>query len=274
MLTILVISDGTGETAERVVRSALTQFTGTEVKVIRRGEIRTPEQVQAVITEAAGRNALVVHTLVSNELRSRLLAEARLHHVDAMDIMGPLLDRLGSRLGLSPLEKPGLFTQLTEVQARQIEAVEFAFRHDDGQRPQDLPRADLVLVGVSRTMKTPLTLYLAYRGWFVANVPLVPELTLPPALLHLPPERVFGLTMSPTRLAELRRARARYLTIPEGDYASLAQIREELRYAHALCAERGWHLIDVTGKSVEEVAGEILALVPVKKEPAPAKTKL
>jgi hypothetical protein len=263
-LTILVVSDSTGETAERVIRSALVQFTGAGVELVRRGDIYTPERVRAVVAEAAGRNALIVHTLVSNELRVLMLEEARYHHVDAMDLLGPLLDRLGARLGLSPLEKPGLFTQLMDVQARQVEAVEFAFRHDDGQRQEDLPRAELVLVGVSRTMKTPLTLYLACRGWFVANVPLVPGLVLSPALLQLPPERVFGLTMSAARLTELRLARARYLTIPEADYASLSQVREELRYAHNLCAEQGWRLIDVTGKSVEEVAGELIALAQLK----------
>ncbi|HVN76387.1 MAG TPA: pyruvate, water dikinase regulatory protein [Thermoanaerobaculaceae bacterium] len=260
MLKILVVSDATGETAERVVRSALTQFDDAPATVVRCGGVRTPEQVRSVVAEAAMRDSLIVHTLVSDNLRKVMLQEARIHGVDAMDLMGPALDRLAFHLGVSPHEKPGLFSQLTEAASRRIEAVEFAFRHDDGQHVEELERAEIVLVGVSRTMKTPTSLYLAYSGWFAANVPIVPAIEPAPPLLALAHERVFGLLMSPPRLAELRRARAAHLGIPPERYASLEAVREELAHSQALCQHHGWRRIDVTGKSVEEVAREIMVL--------------
>ncbi len=260
ILRVYVVSDATGETAERVVRSALTQFENAPVAIVRCGGIRTPEQVRAVVAEAALRDSLILHTLVSDQLRTAILREARIHGVDAMDLLGPVLDRLATHLGVSPQEKPGLFSQLVEATSRRIEAVEFAFRHDDGQRVDELERAEIVLVGVSRTMKTPTTLYLAYHGWFAANVPIVPGIPADPALLALPHELVVGLTMSAPRLAELRRARAAHLGIPGETYASLAAVRDELRCSDALCRQQGWRQIDATGKSVEEVSREVLVL--------------
>lgn len=262
MLTILVVSDATGETAERIVRSALVQFKNAPAEVVRRGHVRTLTQVRAVAREAAERRALILHTLVSNKLRRSMLAESRRRGVDAMDLMGPVLDRLASHLQLTPREKPGLFKQLKEYKSREIEAVEFAFQHDDGQHPQGLKRAEVVLVGISRTMKTPTTLYLAYRRWFAANVPLIPEVQPPAELLAVPAERVFCLFMSPLRLQELRSTRADIFGIPAEPYTSLERIREELRFARDLCDQRGWQQIDATGKSVEEVVREILALLP------------
>ncbi len=262
MLTIYVVSDATGETAERVVRSALVQFEGAPAAIVRRGGIRTPEMVRAVLHEAAGQSSLVLHTLVADELRRVMLAEARAVGIDSMDLMGPVLDRLATHLRLTPQEKPGLFQQLVEAQSRQIEAVEFAFRHDDGQHAEELDRAEVVLAGVSRTMKTPTMLYLAYRGWFCANVPLVLGTPPVPALLAFPPERVYCLVMSPGRLLELRRARANYLGLPPEPYASLESIRREMRFAQDLTRQQGWRRVDVTGKSVEEVSQEILLSLP------------
>lgn len=257
-LRVLVVSDATGETVERVVRSALVQFENADVEILRRGGIRTGEQVHQVVHEAATAGALLVHTLVSDQLRRLMLETARLHAVDAQDILGPVLDRLANLLDLTPQEKPGLFRQLAEAKSRAIEAVDFAFRHDDGRRVEELTQAELVLVGVSRTMKTPTMLYLAYRGWFVGNVPIVPQVPLPGELTSLPPERVFCLIMSPARLAELRRVRAGHLQMGEDAYASLPEIRQELLYSQDLCLRHRWQRLDVTGKSVEEVAREIV----------------
>ena len=184
--------------------------------------------------------------------------EARPHGVDALDIMGPILERLTIHLKIEPQEKPGLFEDLAEAKTREIEAVSFAFRHDDGQNPEGLDRAEVVLVGVSRTVKTPTMLYLAYRGWFAANVPLAPDVPPPPALLAVPADRVFCLTMAPEKLQQLRRSRAEEESIPLHPYASLEQIRAELAYVDDLCRKHQWQRIDATGKSVEEVAREII----------------
>src|SRR5208283_5148001 len=175
------------------------------------------------------------HTLVSDELRRLILAESRLHGADSLDLLGPMLDRLAVHLRLTSQQKPGLFRQLDDAKTREIEAVAFAFRHDDGQNTHDLQHAEIVLVGVSRSMKTPTMLYLAYRGWFAANVPLIPELPLPQPLLALPSPRVFCLTMQPDQLRERRHARAAIEAIPLEPYASLAQVNKEHQYAERLC---------------------------------------
>ncbi len=262
MLTIFVVSDATGETAERVLRSALVQFADAPATVVRRGDVRTEDQVRQVVREAARQPSLVLHTLVSDELRREMLEESRRQGVDSLDLLGPVLDRLATHLKLTPQERPGLFKQLSEARTREIEAVEFAFRHDDGQRPDELEWAEVVLVGVSRTMKTPTTLFLAYRGWFAANVPIIEDVALPQALARVPSERVFCLMMAPARLLELRRARAEHLGVPLEPYASPASIRRELHHAHKEALRNGWRVVEVTGKSVEEVAREILVLLP------------
>jgi len=161
-------------------------------------------------------------------------------------------------LKIAPQEKPGLFQDLTEAKTREIEAVAYAFRHDDGQNLHDLARAEVVLTGVSRAMKTPTMLYLAYRGWFAANVPLCSGLLPPKSLLAVPSDRVFCLAVTPERLQQLRRVRAEEEGIPLHPYASMESIREELTYVEGLCRKHHWQRIDTTGKSVEEVAREII----------------
>lgn len=259
-LAIFVVSDATGQTAERMAQSALIQFEEADAEIVRRGGVRTEEDVRRVVTEAADRGALVMHTLVSNELRRVMLAEARRAGVDAMDLMGRVLDRLAARLRLTPTQKPGLLEQLAEARKREIEAVEFAWRHDDGAHTEELERAEIVLVGVSRTMKTPTMLYLAYSGWFVANVPLVPEVAPPASLLALDASRVFCLDMAAFRLRELRASRAQLTAIPLEPYATADRVRFELIQARELSRLQGWRLVDVTGKSVEEIAHEIIVL--------------
>lgn len=262
MLTVFVVSDGTGATAEQVVQAALMQFEGVQVALLREGDVKTPEAVRDVVERAASREALLVHTLVSDELRGIMLEEARRRNIDAMDLMGPMLDRLSTRLSVSPQEKPGLLSQLREERARRIETVEFALRHDDGLHPEELANAEIILVGVSRTMKTPTSIYLAYRGWFVANVPIIPDIPLAPNLLKLPPGRVLGLTTTPERLVELRKTRAKYTGLPESSaYTSYESVYKELRYAKHLCAQNRWRTVNVTGKSVEEVSNEVVTLI-------------
>ncbi len=262
MLTVYVISGGTGKTAERVARAALAQFENAPINLVRRDRVRTPEQVRDIVEEATRGESIILHTFVSDDLRHVLLTEARLHDVDAMDVLGPVIDRFSHRLNLTPLERPGRSSQLVDARSREIEAVDFAFRHDDGQHADELDKAEVVLVGVSRAMKTPTMLYLAYRGWFAANVPLIPQVAPPSPLLSCPSERVFCLVMNPGRLRELRHTRANQTAIPLEPYASPKHISQELQYCERLCLEHKWRTIDVTGKSVEEVSREIIALLP------------
>jgi [pyruvate, water dikinase]-phosphate phosphotransferase / [pyruvate, water dikinase] kinase len=261
MLTIYVVSDGTGGTAERMARSALIQFENAAANLVRRPNVRSAKKLRLVVEEASTGESLILHTLVSDELRRLMLSETRLHGVDSLDMMGPMLDRMARHLKLTPREKPGLLQQLVEARTREIEAVAFAFRHDDGQNTGDLERAEVVLVGISRTMKTPTMLYLAYRGWFAANVPLAPGISPPKTLTAFPAERVFCLVANPDTIQQMRRARAEEESIPLECYVSSEQIRRELAHADQLCRKHLWQRIDVTGKSVEEVAREIISLL-------------
>lgn len=255
-----VVSDATGETGERMLGSALVQFPHVQAEVQRFGGVRTAADVHEAVRRAREHGAMILHTLVSHELRRLMLAECRNHDVDAMDLMGPVLDRLAAVFHTRPQEQPGLIEQLRDARTRVIEAVDFAFRHDDGQHTADYGQAEIVLLGVSRTMKTPLCLYLANRGWFAANVPVVQSLALPGILDEIPARRVFGLTMRPARLLELRSARAKYLQMAGGGYADLPSIRAELHEAELLFRGRGWKTIDVTGKSIEEIARQLIDL--------------
>jgi [pyruvate, water dikinase]-phosphate phosphotransferase / [pyruvate, water dikinase] kinase len=258
---IFVVSDGTGATAERVVQAALTQFTDAWVAVERRPQVRSRQAVNDVVQEAAGAGGCIVHTLVLDTLREEMVRAGRLANVETIDLMGPLLARLSQQLSTSPAEKPGLFRQLNKEYFRRIESMEFAFHHDDGRRAHELDRAELVLIGVSRTFKTPLSIYLAFKGWFVANVPVIWDKPLPPGLLEIPPSRVFGLRIDPARLAELRQAREERWGAALGPYATLDYVRRETAYAEKIYQDHpGWRVIDVTDKPIEEIASEILVL--------------
>lgn len=261
MYHVFVVSDGTGATAEQVLNAALTQFRDADVRVERRPRVRTEEQVGGVVQEAGQVGGCIVHTLVSDDLRGEMLRVGRLHDVDTIDLMGPLLARLSQQLSISPAEKPGLFHQLNEEYFRRIETMEFALRHDDGRRIDELRQAEIVLVGVSRTFKTPLSVYLAFKGWFMANVPIVLRMEPPPVLVTLPPGRAFGLTIDPVRLAELRRVRERHLGGTTGKYADPDFVRREVEYALSIFRRYQWPVVEVTDKPIEEIASEILALV-------------
>ena len=260
MLRVFVVSDATGGTAQRIVQSALVQFGDAAVQLLRRPRVLTPEQVRAVVREAAGGDSLIVHTLVSEELRRLMLAESRGHGVDSLDALGPMLDRLAVHLRITSLQQPGLFRQLDEAKTREIEAVAFAFRHDDGQNPEELHRAEIVLVGVSRSMKTPTMLYLAYRGWFAANVPLVAGLPLPAALLSIPADQVFCLTLQAEPLRHGAWPGPARKPSPRNPMPRGRRSPGRTSTPTSLCRQRRWNRIDVTGKAVEEVAREIITM--------------
>ncbi len=265
MAQIFVASDGTGKTAEQAVNAALTQFSKEKVKIRRFSEIRSSEQIRQLILEAKKASAFIVHTLVTDKLRELLLRTARLHNVETIDLMGPLLDRLSDHLATHPSEQPGLFSHLDESYFRRIETMQFAFNHDDGKRVEELQKAEIVLVGVSRTFKTPLSIYLAFKRWFVANVPIVLGISVPEILFQIPPERVFCLLSYPNRLAQLRRARQDRLGGMIKDYADPEYVRKECRYASDIFSGQPlWQKINVTSKSIEEISSEIITLLPIK----------
>jgi regulator of PEP synthase PpsR (kinase-PPPase family) len=259
---VLIVSDGTGITGERVVRAAVTQFDSRSVVTDRIAEVRDTARITAAIEEAARRGATVLYSLVSPEQRRVLLHTARLHHVETIDLLGPILRRLTEVLSVSPRAEPGIFHELDQEYFRRTDAVDFAVKHDDGRMSEDLDSADLVLVGVSRTSKTPLSIYLAYRGWRIANIPIILGMNPPPSLFALPPSKVVGLTARPGWLEGIRLERQRRMTrgVPI-TYSDAAYIREELGWFQRMVEDRGWTIVDVTHKAVEETAEEILTLL-------------
>jgi len=261
MQKIFVVSDGTGGTAKRALKAALTQFEGAQVQLVERPNTRTKDQVESIVREALKNSGFIIHTLVSDTVRDDMLQIGREYNVSTFDLMGPLLERLSQKLAISPSMKPGLFGQLNEAYFRRIETMEFAFRYDDGQRTDELEKAEIILVGVSRTFKTPLSIYLAIKGWCVANVPIILDLPLPDTLDNLQNVRIVGLKSDPFRLAELRKVREEHLNKATGDYAKPDYVRREMRYALKIFAEHSqWPVIDVTGKPIEEIASEIITL--------------
>jgi [pyruvate, water dikinase]-phosphate phosphotransferase / [pyruvate, water dikinase] kinase len=262
MYNIFAASDASGITAERVLQAALTQYDASQVTITRLGGIRTPAQVREVVEQAAQAEGFVVHTFVTEELRVAILQEGRANNVSTVDLMGPLLARLSELLAEPPRAEPGLFNPFDPSYMQRIEAIDYTVRHDDGRNFHDLDRAEIVLVGVSRTSKTPLSIYLAYRGWKVANVPIVLGVNPPKELFDLPRRRVVGLVVRPERLGELRKARTARMGIPAMGYADLDHIRAEVIYAYEVFERRkDWPLVDVTTKPIEEAAAEVVALL-------------
>jgi hypothetical protein len=258
---IFAVSDATGTTAERVVRAALTQFDESNVSIKRYGGVRQSGQIHKIVEEASKAGGFIVHTFVTEELRRVILNEGRAWNVATFDLMGPLLARLSEMLSAAPRSEPGM-SYLDSSYMQRINAIDFTVRHDDGRNVHDIDRAEIVLVGISRTSKTPLSIYLAYRGWRVANVPIMLGIDPPPELFDLPRKRAVGLVVKPERLMELRKARAQKLgTTPRG-YADLEYVRQETVYAYQLFERRrDWPLVDVTTKSIEEAAAEVVALL-------------
>lgn len=261
MAKIFAISDGTAATADTVARAALVQF-DTTVDVERFREVRTEEQLLAIISLAAAENAIIVHTLISEELRLLVMTKCRDVNVTSVDLIGPLLSRLSEMLHLDPLGQPGMLRPFDAENVQRIEAINFAVKHDDGQHIDDIEQAEIVLVGVSRTGKTPLSIFLAYRGWRVANVPLISGLPPPRTIFSLPRNRVVGLVANPERLTLLRQSRTARMGTRQRGYATIEHVRKELAYAYEVFEERrDWPIVDVTNKSIEEAAVEIISLI-------------
>ncbi|WP_298436242.1 pyruvate, water dikinase regulatory protein [Geobacter sp.] len=260
MKHIYLFSDATGETVERVVRAALSQFRDVEVRFHRMSRIRSREDVRHSLEEVLKERGIVVYTLVDTELAQLLRDEAEAHGLQSVDLISPLLYKLSDFFGVPPQKEPGLLYQLNAEYHKRVEAVDFTVKHDDGQDPRGLAKADFVLVGVSRSSKTPLSMYLAHKGYKVANVPLVKGIEPPPELFKVNPSRVVGLIIDPHRLVEIRSARLRNLgQSARGSYAALEKVEEELETCRRLYRRNpGWLVIDVTRKSVEESAAEIL----------------
>lgn len=258
----MVISDSTGETAERMVRATSLQFTDAPVNIRTYSRVRLQSEVEQLIERAAELRALVVFTVVDPEERDLLLKLIERHNVEAVDLIGALMGKMASFLGTEPSGIPGLMQTIDANYFRRMEAVEFAVKNDDGAEPRNLPKADIVLVGVSRTSKTPLSTYLAQRGLKVANVPLVMGVDPPPELDLVDDSRVYGLVIQAETLRRIRQQRLKHLGMPEdASYGTRAHIEKEISYSREIFRKHPkWPVIDVTNKAIEETAADIMRL--------------
>lgn len=258
---LFVVSDATGGTAEQMVHAALVQFEGPAPVIRVWPRVRTIADLDVILRDAQRDGALVVHTLVKPAHAEHLHDRADALGIACIDVIGPILSKLSVFLQRPVRERPGRNPELDEAYFRRIAAVEYTVNADDGRGLGRLAAADIVLVGISRTSKTPVATYLAGQGFKVANVPLVRSLPIPAELATLPPGRVFALTIDADQLVGIRTARMQQLGVRDrGDYADVEHVLDELRWATALFRQRRWPVINVTNQAIEETASQLLRL--------------
>jgi len=264
--TIFIVSGGVGASGEQLVNSVLAQYPESRVRVITVPNVHFESQLVEVLARVKATGATLVHTMVDGHLRARLVALADEQAVTAIDLMGPLFDQLSAVLGQKPVGQPGLYRRLNKAYFDRVGAIEYTMAHDDGMNSETWWQAEIVLLGVSRVGKTPLSLYLSVLGWKVANIPLVPGLEVRPELFELDLERVFGLTIEVGQILAFRQQRQKRLGVPgPSDYTSPEKVYEELQYAAKIFQRGGFTVIHVTDKPIESSADEVVRLITSRK---------
>ncbi|MFT9596887.1 pyruvate, water dikinase regulatory protein [Mesobacillus sp.] len=259
---VYVVSDSVGETAEFVVKAVATQFNGGQVDIRRNSYVEDEEDIEDVIIVAKQGRSIIAYTIVVPALKAYLDKRAQEEGVYAVDLLNPLMNAFEKKFDKEPNHRPGMMRKLDDEYFRKIEAIEFAVKYDDGRDPRGILRADIVLVGVSRTSKTPLSMYLAHKRYKVANVPIVPEVKPPDELFQVPRGKCVGLIISPDKLNEIRTERLKALGLgARANYASYERILEELDYAEKIMKRVGCPVINVSNKAIEETAGLILDIL-------------
>ena len=262
-LKVIIISDGTGETAKAMTRAAITQFHSKEIFFTRYKNVRTKEHIDAIFQEAALHHDMVVYTIVSPEMRKYVHEASKKEHVRSVDLLGPLLTSFANVFETEPDYQPGLLHAVNDKYFEKVAAVEFTLNHDDGRNLKSLDECDIVLVGISRTSKTPLSIFLSMEGLKVVNIPIILNMPLPETLFQIDQRKIFGLTIDPEALREIRQNRLSKLgTNATGDYADTRKVIEEIEWANKLFEEnRRWPIFNVTNKALEETAAEIVKLL-------------
>ena len=261
-LHLHLLSDSTGETLENIAKAALAQY--DDVETIRHfwPMVRSEANLDRILQEIAQNPGLVLFTLVNQGMRRTLEAKCRALGLPAVAPLDPVTDALSGLLGQQAKARPGRQHMLDAAYFQPVEAIQFTIAHDDGIGSEDWEEADILLAGVSRSSKTPTSIYLANRGYKTANIPIVIELPPPPALFGLRNPLVVGLTTSADRLIQVRRNRLLSLNqSPETPYVDQEAVAREVAYARRMFADNGWPVIDVTRRSIEETAAAVIALV-------------
>ncbi|HUZ83083.1 MAG TPA: pyruvate, water dikinase regulatory protein [Gaiellales bacterium] len=261
-LEIHIVSDSTGDTAARVARAAQNQFENTRIEMFRHARVKNREQLARAIEGVVGRRATVFYTLVDPDLREAIVEIAHAEALVVHDVLGPALNAVTTASGAQARMLPGRRGPLDAQYFRRIAAIEFAVKHDDGRGAADLNLADIVLVGVSRTSKTPTSMHLGYLGYMTANVPLVRGIDPPPALFSVDRWKLVGLTIDAERLAGIRARRVRALAAgSNARYSNLTEIHEELDAAAELHRRLGCPVVDVGDLAIEEAAARVAEIV-------------
>lgn len=263
---IIIVSDGTGETAAQMAKAAMVQFQSRpapDVIFARYKNVRNEAQITAICEDAAVNKDLIVYTIVSPQLRDVLAARAREGSIPTVDLLGPLLRGIASYFGYEPHSIAGLLHDVNERYFQRIDAMEYTIQHDDGRDVSGLEKADIIILGISRTSKTPLSMYLSHQGWRVCNIPLIKGFEIPQEVYQVDQRRVVGLTIDADDLATIRRARLERLGQERGgEYADPDKVHEEIEYATEIFKKnRKWPVFNVTGKALEETASEIIKLM-------------
>jgi len=254
-----LVSDSTGETVRHVARACLVQFEGATATEHVWSMVRDGEEVKAIVQAALEQPGLILFTFVDPKLRDVLEDETRRHQVPCVPVLDPVISAFVSHIGAEFYAEPGRQHVMDAEYFLRIEAMNFALAHDDGQMTRDLDKAEIILVGVSRTSKTPTSMYIANRGIRTANVPIVPGCPLPPELFEAKNPLIVGLIKDPKRLVQVRRQRLKFLNQDdETDYTNPEMVTKEIHEATRLYMKHGWPMIDVTRKSIEESAATIL----------------
>jgi hypothetical protein len=257
---IYVISDSTGDTAKKLMESAAGQFKQQDFIINRFPHIQSRKKLTDIIKQAKSDNAVIAFTFVKKAMRTLTRELAAENELEYLDLMSKPLTIIANRLKQEPSEEIALKYKLDQAYFKRIEAMEFTLKFDDLNEKRGIEEADIVLVGISRTSKTPLSIYLSYLGYKTANVPLVPEVEVHPAVMANQDNKVIGLTIDPLLLNDIRIERLKKMGLgDDATYAADSRIKQELNYADSLMAEMGCPIIDVTDKTIEETAVEVLA---------------
>lgn len=259
---IFIVSGGKGIAGHTMVHSLLIQYPENKVPVIVLSNIQTEEKIIQVVQQALQNDALITHSMVNSKLRHQLIDECKKHSVEQIDFMGPLADFVENEMGLQSVNTPGLYRRINAQYFDRIDAIEYTMNNDDGLNAEKLKNAEIVLTGVSRAGKTPLSVYMSMFGWKVANIPLVKGIDPPKELFELDPKRVFGLKISSVHLIPQRYKRLRSLNNESNtDYVDKKLVNEEIRYAQSIFEKGNFTTINVTNKPIETSANEIIGLI-------------
>lgn len=259
VVTFFIISDSAGETATKLAQATMAQYPSVEFELFRRTFITTKSALLKTLSDAKKHDAIILHTLINPELvdlTDHFCEESGLYH---LDILTPPVTEVERRTGIAPTNEPGALHHLNQNYFKRIKAMEFAVKYDDGKDPRGFLEADIVLLGVSRTSKTPLSLFLANKNLKVANLPLVPQAHIPKQLFEVDPKKIVGLTNDPDVLNNIRKERMiAYGLNPDTAYSDINKIKEELEFASELYNKLGCVVINVASLSIEETASMIL----------------